>query len=105
MSVITYDIIILIKSPTKPLFEAIALMMSWLANLFFVGGAGHFIALLDYNYLTYCDIGNAANVLIAGSAMYLIHCTFVVLAIFMDNIIFSIHVSRSAPAPSASESD
>jgi len=99
--VITYDLVMLLRSQTKSLFRAIALALAWLANLFFVGGAGHLIALSDRYYVVNCDVKNAAGVLVSGSVMYCIHSIFQILALCMDNVIFSIKVSRSAPVPTS----
>ena len=92
--IVTHDIVLLFRSPAMLIYEAIALVMAWLANILFLSGAAHLIVLSKRGAFT-CDIINAAGVLISGGIMFFIHSTFRALPLLVENIVISIQVHRS----------
>ena len=102
--VATYDIVMTLRSQVKPLFRTIGLALAWLANLLFLGGAASFIDIeseaKSTGYYDFCDLTSGSGLLIAAGVLYFIHSIFYTLALFLGDLIFTIQVSRSPPAPS-----
>lgn len=97
LTLITFDIVMAFRSPTKYLFHAIAMALEWLANLMFMVGAASLLSVANSADSSVCDVENYAGLFISGAAMYFIYAVFFTLKLFLKGITFSVQFARAVP--------
>mmetsp|Transcript_2831 Transcript_2831/g.4283 ORF Transcript_2831/g.4283 Transcript_2831/m.4283 type:complete len:291 (-) Transcript_2831:284-1156(-) len=98
LTLITFDIVMVYRSPANYLFHAIALALEWLANLMFMAGAAKLLSSYESPfYASYCDYKDYAGLIISGAIMYFLYAIFYTLKLFLKGVTFTVQVSRSVP--------